>query len=105
MQELPLKDSPMFDMALAHLEEEWPEKLERLLRAGQLQAYLEKVVDQAIQAIGLTRTRNPGLTQEEAQELVLPDFIAPRNPEYAAEKAGLLSPEAEKLLREFRESL
>lgn len=96
-------EDKLFQVALDHLEDQWPAKVEDLLQRNQLRPHLEHQVEQTWRLRKQLSEQNPPLQPVEVDELSLPVFVAPRNPEYNPENPQLLSPKAQKGLNQFRQ--
>lgn len=98
-QPLDLYEHPWWKLALEHMEQQWPEKLERLLSQGKLKDHLDELVDGA-------------LVQKEGEESAGGDeveganaahkWLEPENPDYDEENPKQLSPRGKELLRSFK---
>ena len=94
-----------FQAALWHLTEQWPRKLERLLKKGQLQQYLTETAQRATKARSQMRRENLDTPNDVIAEIVHNQIIAPQNPKDVDIKDRQLSPEAEKLLEKFNKEV
>ena len=96
---------PMWWQALAHLEEQWPERLEYLLRNGALKNYLDKLTNRANQAAFKARERTPSLSLQDALEGATRDVLMPENPKYDASDPKELSQEGKRFLQKFKDRI
>lgn len=92
----------LWSLALEHLEQEWTAKLEALLRQNQLAPYLDQMVRQTWDARQKFLEGNPRLNPTELDELTLPLFVAPPNPEQDPDNPQVLSRSGRTLLNQFQ---
>ena len=91
--------------ALDHLEEQWPERLEHLLKSGRLKKHLDELTRKADLELVRLEKLHPETSPEVILEHVGPQMIYPENPAYIDETTKPLSPAAEKMLESFREKM
>lgn len=105
------KDDRLWQVALSHLEDQWPSRLQGLLLKGQLKTHLDQAVQDHWDAQERLQSQQQALPPEERlgpveqQELLLPEFVAPPNPEHDPElpHPPQLNPKARSLLRLFKQ--
>lgn len=97
-------DDPMWTMALDHLEEEYPQRLARLLKRNQLQEYLDNLIEKIWdRLIKLRKRKGPGFQESLAREQLAQDLILTQNPNRDREKP--LLPSDLKRLQRFRDQI
>lgn len=89
-------------LALDHLQAEWPAKLEALLKNGQLAKHLDEAVEQTWTLREELQRKNPQLQEAELDEMTLPYFIAPPNPNLDRDNPPQLNPQLLPLLNQFK---
>ena len=98
-QEIKPVEHPWWQVALEHLEAQWPEKLEKLLRQGKLKEHLDKLVDSCLDQ--MFDAQDAGADEVEAANSVS-QYLEPENPRYDPDNPKRLSPQGQELLSQFR---
>lgn len=87
---------------LLWLEEHQPERLEEMLRNETLKDHLTKVAEAAWEARAKLDRERPDWQGEMKRELAWSGLVIPDDPEFDAFDPPEMSPEGQKLLRQFR---
>lgn len=95
-----LSDSSYWWIRLCYLEESEPELLEQLLFAGGLKDDLDRTTTDAIKK--MVELSNKGLSEDDSESLILSEIVTPNIPASHDAQSRKLTPEAENLLRQFK---
>lgn len=98
-QSYPLSEHPWWEVALDHLEQQWPQKLEKLLREGKLKDYLDRLVSACL--LQSDAEREAGADDVEAANAV-DRWLEPENPKFDPDNPKQLSPRGQELLSRFK---
>lgn len=96
--------NPYWEAILEHLEDQWPRRLERLLRLKKLRAYLDNQAQLAVQADASLARENPEAEDDQIQETVLGTLLE-KNHQYDPDNPEQMSPTGKALLGKFWEDI
>ena len=99
-----LANSQWWQMALEHLKDQWPRKMEGMLRAGTLREHLDGATRRAYRMQRAAEAKGLDPQDFGLQELMARE-VCPRNPNHDPDNPKEMSPEGAKLLEEWEKKV